>query len=258
MDPDAGWRVVAASRRGTGHEKTGQPCQDAHRYRLLPGGRLVAVVADGAGSAALGEVGADVAAQAALEAACARVDAPCPPEDDAFWHDLLLAALQAACTAVEGEAAARAVAARDLATTLILVVATPQLAAAAQVGDGAAIVADQAGPPASLTLPATGEYINETTFLTSPDALATAQVRVWRGTPAGLAVLSDGLQRLALRLPPGEPHGPFFAPLFAFAATPVEQAAAEQELLAFLGSPRVVARTDDDVTLLLAARVGPA
>ncbi len=255
MGPDAGWRVVAASRRGAGHEKTGQPCQDVHGYRCLPGGRLVAVVADGAGSAALGEVGAGMAARAALEAACARGGAPCPPEDDAGWRDLLLAALRTACAAVEGEAAARGVDARDLATTLILVIATPQSVAAAQVGDGAAIVAEEAGLPAALTVPATGEYVNETTFLTSPEALAAAQVRMWRGTPSGLAVLSDGLQRLALRLPPGEPHGPFFAPRFAFAAAPVEQAAAEQELLAFLGSPRVVARTDDDVTLLLAARV---
>jgi hypothetical protein len=257
IDPDAGWRVVAASRCGTGHEKTGQPCQDVHCYRLLPGGWLVATVADGAGSAALGEVGAGVAARTALEAACARIGAPCPPEDDAGWRDLLLAVLQAARTAVEDEAAARGAAAGDLATTLILVIATPQLVAVAQVGDGAAIVAGQGGTVA-LTVPATGEYVNETTFLTSPEALATAQVRVWRGMPTGLAVLSDGLQRLALRLPPGEPHGPFFAPLFAFAAAMVDRAEAERELQVFLGSPRVVERTDDDVTLLLAAWVGPA
>lgn len=49
------WRVAAASVRGTTHEKTGQPCQDAHCWEQLPESVLVAAVADGAGSAALGE-----------------------------------------------------------------------------------------------------------------------------------------------------------------------------------------------------------
>ena len=58
------WRALGASVRGTSHEKTGQPCQDAHCLELLPDGSLVAAVADGAGSAALGEVGAGVVADA--------------------------------------------------------------------------------------------------------------------------------------------------------------------------------------------------
>jgi serine/threonine protein phosphatase PrpC len=60
------WRVVGASVVGTAHEKTGQPCQDAHGWRILPDNVLIAAVADGAGSAALGEIGAQVAVRAVL------------------------------------------------------------------------------------------------------------------------------------------------------------------------------------------------
>src|SRR5688572_17030964 len=55
------WRVVAASVRGTGHEKTNLPCQDAHGWEDIEGGWLVAAVADGAGSAPLAQEGAEVA-----------------------------------------------------------------------------------------------------------------------------------------------------------------------------------------------------
>ncbi|NJK69758.1 MAG: protein phosphatase 2C domain-containing protein, partial [Microcoleus sp. SU_5_3] len=55
------WQVVAASVTGTSHEKRSQPCQDAHCWRLLPNNVLAAAVADGAGSAALAEIGAKIA-----------------------------------------------------------------------------------------------------------------------------------------------------------------------------------------------------
>ena len=107
----------------------------------------------------------------------------------------------------------------------------------------------------ALTVPQSGEYINETTFLISPDALDKTQVTVWRGTPAQVAVFSDGLQMLALKLPEGTPHAPFFAPLFRFVAQMTDEVEAQEQLKAFLHSPRITERADDDLTLLLAAVV---
>ncbi|HZO87407.1 MAG TPA: PP2C family serine/threonine-protein phosphatase [Chthonomonadaceae bacterium] len=246
------WRVVAASVRGASHERTGQPCQDAHCWAARPGGVLVAAVADGAGSAALAEVGAETAARTAVEilAACAGI---APPESEAAWQMRLLAALQAAREAVLAEAEAREAPVRELATTLILAVATPDRVAAAQVGDGAAVVRDREGNLHALTAPECGEYINETTFLIAPGAAEAANVTVWQGAVTHLALLSDGLQRLALRMPDGEPHAPFFAPLFRFVEGMTDVTEAEAQLAAFLRSPRVSGRTDDDLTLLLAS-----
>ena len=248
----ARWRVVAASVRGTSHEKTGQPCQDAHGWNVLPEGVLVAAVADGAGSAPLGEVGSDVAARTVVDFLTVKLAWPWPQADQG-WQLLLTDAINAARNAVEAAAAEREVSPRDLATTLIVVIATTEFVAAAQVGDGAAVVSDSTGDVLALTAPQSGEYINETTFLISPDALDKTQVTVWRGTPAQVAVFSDGLQMLALKLPEGTPHAPFFAPLFRFVAQVTDEVEAQAQLTDFLRSPRITARADDDLTLLLAA-----
>ena len=58
---------------------------------------------------------------------------------------------------------------------------------------------------------------------------------------------------LALQMPQGTAHTPFFAPLFKFIAEAKDLDLAHQELEGFLRSPRVSDRTDDDLTLLLAS-----
>ncbi|MEG4517572.1 MULTISPECIES: PP2C family serine/threonine-protein phosphatase [unclassified Microcoleus] len=244
------WQVVAASVIGTSHEKRSQPCQDAHCWRLLPNGVLAAAVADGAGSAALAEIGAKIAVEAVVETICQQQERL--PQNDDEWQVFLTASLQVARAQVEAEAAVREVAPRDLACTLIAVVATPELIAVAQIGDGAAVAGDSAGNAIALTVPPCGEYINETIFLISPNAIETAQFQVLRKQLRHLAVFSDGLQMLALKIPEGTPHGPFFAPLFRFSGEWKEEEDAKQQLESFLRSPRVSERTDDDLTLLLA------
>lgn len=249
------WRVVAASVRGTSHERVKQLCQDAHHWQMLPEGVLVAAVADGAGSATLGKVGAIVAAQTAVETICLKEAMPQLPSDDQGWQSLLTNALEAAKTAVEAEAVVCRMTPRDLATTLIIVVATPDLIAAAQIGDGVAVAADPQGNLIALTAPQRGEYINETTFLVSPNALETAQVNLWRGATTNIAVLSDGLQMLALEMTENTPHTPFFSPLFRFVGEVTDATEAKEQLVAFLRSERITKRTDDDLTLLLATLV---
>jgi len=249
------WRVVAASICGKSHERTGQLCQDAHFWQILPEGVFVAAVADGAGSAVLGKVGAIVAAQTAVETLCSKKETLQFCDDEESWQILLNNALSAARTAVEAEAIACNLKSRDLATTLIVVAATPKLIAAAQVGDGVAVVGDAEGNLIALTTPQRGEYINETIFLVSPNALDTAQVTLWRGATANIAVLSDGLQMLALEMTEGKPHAPFFSPLFYFLAEVTNETEGKDQLVALLRSERITKLTDDDLTLLLATLI---
>ncbi len=249
IEEQSHWRVISASVAGSSHEKRGQPCQDANHWQTLPGGILVAAVADGAGSANLGEVGARVAVDAAVETISQQKSLP---EDGGGWQDRMVDALRAARTAVMAESAVREVEARQLAATLILVVATLELVIAAQVGDGAAVVGDGEENVFPLTAPQSGEHINETTFLISDNGVETAQVKVWQGRPTHLAIFSDGLQMLALKMPMGVPHSPFFAPLFKFMTVVTDAQEATTQLEEFLRSPKVTGRTDDDLTLLLA------
>ncbi len=248
---------------GVSHLKTNQPCQDEHGYALLPGGSLVIAVADGAGSASQAEIGAAAAARAAVEAVQSAFEAestqPRPEDfDEEQWRALLKTALSQAREALIRESESRQSPLRDFATTLLLAVAGPHGVAAGQIGDGAIVAVDANGEFHTLTIPARGEYVNETTFLTADRALDTMQTNVWRGEPIHLATFSDGLQMLALKLATGEAHRPFFDPLFRFLQQQTDAAAATTALDSFLRSPRIAERADDDLTLVLATHLKTA
>ncbi|BAZ27737.1 protein-serine/threonine phosphatase [Cylindrospermum sp. NIES-4074] len=247
------WRIVAASVCGTSHLKNKQLCQDAHHWQILPNNVLVVAAADGAGSASQGKVGAMVAVETAIEYISIQKVTRYTLADDALLRELLTEALLAAKKAVEDEAANRNHQPHDLATTLIIMVATPEIVAVAQIGDGLAVAKNSMGNLLALTIPNNGEYINETTFLTTQNALHTAQMRIWREDIVNIGVLTDGLQMLALNMGVGEPHKPFFFPLFEFVANAEDKTMAKEQLVGFLSSERITQRTDDDLTLVLAA-----
>lgn len=247
------WRVAATSVRGASHARSDQECQDAHAIVLLPNGTLVAAVADGAGSAAISEVGSALAVAAAVAAIGAAATLPSATDENG-WQALLTDAARLALLRLEAEAEKRKVDLNALATTLLLAVATPETTAVLQIGDGAIVVGDADGGASALTFPLHGEYANTTVFLTGPDALATAQFGLHPAV-THLALFSDGLQRIALDMATGAPFAPFFLPLFRFVANESEATAAQAQLTAFLSSPRVQERSDDDITLVLAARL---
>lgn len=246
------WRVLAASVQGVSHVKANQPCQDAHAFAVLADGTLLAAIADGAGSAAQAETGAQLATVAALAYLQQALTEYVAPIEEVTWRTCLFGALQAARQRLADEAALRDWALRDLATTLLVLVSTGTATVAAHVGDGAAVLHDPLTGYVLLSAPQGGEYVNETTFLISADYLAAAQFDYWVGRAAHVALFTDGLQRLALQLPQGKPHAPFFAPLFQFTQTAGPEA--NEQLAAFLRSPRIAERADDDLTLLLAVR----
>ena len=72
-----------------------------------------------------------------------------------------------------------------------------------------------------------------------------------------MALLTDGLQGLALRFASREAHGPFFEPMFARLRREARRGldGLHGELARFLDSPAVNQRTDDDKTLVLATRL---
>jgi serine/threonine protein phosphatase PrpC len=231
------------------------PCQDAHALEILDNGNLIAALADGAGSATYAEVGASLAAARAVEVLRARLKTITLPDEEECKR-FLLEAMQEAKDKIEEAAASREAQVSELATTLIILIALPDFITVAQIGDGSVVVSDEEGKLRSLTKPQSGEYINETIFLIAPGALELMQTEVYRGRVKHLAAFTDGLQRLALKLPENEPHEPFFQPLFRFIENVTEEAEAEEQLTAFLSSPRLRERTEDDLTLLLATLQG--
>lgn len=148
---------------------------------------------------------------------------------------------------------------RAYATTLTCAIATADRLVVGQIGDGV-VVAGEGDALAAVTRLQRGEYANETHFLTQPNALDQLEIAMIEQPVSSVAVMSDGLVRLALKMPEQEPHVPFFRPLFrvtAATAEPggaVDESEAARQLTAFLGSERVNARTDDDKSLVLAVR----
>ena len=247
------WSTVGVSVEGAGHRQRGGGCQDAHRVERTESGFALAV-ADGAGSARLGGLGARLAVDTVTELLVSAT-APDPA--------MLAAALGLARSALEQEAAWRGVPLGDMATTIHTVVLFDGLLMTAQIGDGAVVVRDAretegagAGGAAVRTLDPVerGEYLNETVFLTSSAWVNEVRFGEHDATAIdAVAVLTDGLQLLAFDLAAGLPHAGFFEPIWRWAST-VDDTAGEAELAAFLGSERVRGRTDDDTTLVLAVR----
>jgi hypothetical protein len=246
------WRIIGASVQGTSHEKYELPCQDAHSYRLLPGGVAVIAVADGAGSAERSDAGSQRAVEQVIDwLEVALVEKT--PQTEAEWQATLTEAFRQARQAVVGLAEEEETPLRAFAATLTCTVASDEWLAVGQIGDCLLVAKGEDGQLFAATQPQHGEYANETFFLTMDDALEQLVVQVHSPSQA-LAVMSDGLVRLAMNLAENVPHPPFFKPLLAFAAAVEDEEEAREQLSAFLGSDRVCARTDDDKTLVLAVR----
>ena len=243
------WNLVFASVSGTAHQ--GGVCQDHADGRVVAGPDgpvLIAAVADGAGSAAHSEVGARVAVEAFLTAAEAGDFATMTEDTLRAWIDSARVAV--ACAAEE-----RGVPPRQMACTLLVAVVGSAWAWFAQIGDGL-IVFDGLEPAgfAFAFWPDSGEYVNTTRFLTDADYPSRLRSDRLSRPVSRLALLTDGLQMLAVDYATAEVHGRFFAPLLAVVAAATDQDKVRSDLAGFLDSPRINARTDDDKTLFLATR----
>jgi hypothetical protein len=252
----ADWQVIGAAVQGLSHQKQGLPCQDALEFRCLPDGVLLVALADGAGSAAHSELGARAAVQVAVDSLASSLESS-QLTDCCEWVEVLYDTFESAREALIQLSEERDEPLRDFATTLTCLAATTDQLIVGQLGDGAVVARGADGVLGTVTTSQRGEYANETYFLTQEQALERVAIQVSNLPIQALAVMSDGLTRLALKRPTNEPHPPFFKPLFAYVEASVPSndcAQASEGLTAFLASPRVCERTDDDKALVLALR----
>lgn len=247
------WRVVAASAVGTSHTATGAACQDSCLAQVEADPAkpplLTIFVADGAGSAAHGGTGAELA----IEAATAFVGQHYARTEFALNDHWAVECIQAVRAKIYAAADQQGAKARDYACTFLGVVASPFATLLMQIGDGGIVVDVGNGLAVPIT-PMTGEYANMTNFVTDENAIDVLAVAVLPARPEKVAVFSDGIQRLALNMATNTAHAPFFTPFFTVLATApaAQEDHLQAELARFLQSPAVNERTDDDKTLALA------
>jgi hypothetical protein len=251
------WKSVCARSIGTSHESRGEPCQDfglANSVQAHGQTVFVAVCSDGAGSAKQSEVGSRLACEKmcgliSTEIGNELMIVDIDREQMLRWHEVVVGAL-------ETEAESRELTRRDLACTLLTAIVAEDVAVFSQIGDGA-IVISTGGSFQPVFWPQSGEYINTTNFLTDFKLGQDLEFTLHKGVVEEIAILTDGLQMLALNYAEKKAHGPFFLPLFKTLREAKPEDGLVDSLCQFLSSPRVNQRTDDDKTLIVATRRTP-
>jgi len=250
----AAWRIAGTSIRGAYHALAGEACQDRHSVQVTPGGALIALVSDGAGSARHGGDGAAILCEAVAETLGELAEqVPLEPS-----RALLRRACRAVCTGIE---AARArvldemppdAGLYDYHATLVGAFALPGSGGLFfHIGDGAALALS--GERWLLSPPRNGEYSNETYFFTQFDWRRHLRFKLIAPGFDTIFVMSDGVTDLGLRRNGHgpEPFLPFFEPISRFLdGAPRDEG--EQALGATLDTPAARARSQDDKTLVWA------
>jgi hypothetical protein len=215
-----------------------------------PRGVLIACVADGAGSAKHSEIGSAIACEAILEHAARFLETN---QLDALQLDDVLLWCDDIRTRIKQQANEQLCNFREFATTLCTAIIAPELSVFFQIGDGAIILGNDV-LYGVVFWPQRGEYANSTNFLTSDEYHAQLEFITTTSPYSKIALMTDGLERLALRFDTQIPHVPFFDPLFRALQSTNDVGGLNEGLRGFLSSDSIHHRTDDDKTLVLATR----
>ena len=243
------WHIQTASVTGRSHRRTGAPMQDRTCVRTEYD-VTAAVLADGAGSAACSQEGAEAVVQAISRYLCENFDdlyqAKTPLE---LRRNILVQAR----AAVEKRAQALGVPVRELACTLLAAAMKEDRYLLVHLGDGV-IAYRKAGAVKVASHPWNGEFANSTVFVTSPNALR--HCRVFRGEQAeleGFCLMSDGCEA-ALYNKRKQRMAPLLEILFQQTQL-LESGTAGEILEAVMGG--VISRcSQDDCSLILLTRKG--
>ncbi len=253
-DAAVAWRSIRASVTGPSHEKIGTPCQDSHLVCVQGGEEtpsIIVCVADGAGSSEYSDEGSATACQTVAEMATLFF------EKHRSFGNLTEEEVLAWCNKIRERlrhlAEDRESTLREFATTLCVALLSPSGSVFFQIGDGA-IVARRTESFGVVFWPQSGEYANTTMFLTGDNYEDHFQFHAEEGDFVDVALMTDGVERLALSFEGQNPHAPFFEPLFGALHSAADPDALNQDLRQFLDSDSMKVRSDDDKTVVLATK----
>ncbi len=246
---------------GASHLKADAPCQDAHLCVAVQNGDgrnvLILAVADGAGSAKLGGEGAAIATKSIVAQAKAWLadDGSIRKLDQRRVSDWIDGVRECIASAA-GEARLTM---RDYASTLLFALVDEGASAFVQIGDGAIVTSEDPSLWDVQYWPQHGQYANQTFFVTDDEAHKNMKFAHGLQPVREIVVTTDGLERVLLDTIERRAHAPAFERMLQ----PLRNVASgghneglSHALAAYLASPAVSTRTDDDVTLVIGARLG--
>lgn len=243
-------RVFGSSVIGPMHLHNEIPCQDACAYAATAANVIVIAVADGLGSAARSDTGANLAVTSALRFCMASLQSG--SFEEGVPERIVRSAAAHARQELERLTQEESYNLRDLGCTLIVAVATGQQFAIAHIGDGA-VVGKIDGALCLLSSPGESEYTNEVVPITSADWQNSLRVTSGESSVCGIAVFTDGCQRAAFRKAEDSlvPFERFFNPVFDYAHNATDATAGASEIAALLASAKLCEHSDDDKTLVV-------
>jgi hypothetical protein len=232
---------------GRGHRIKGIPCQDAYASELFYPSHLVIAIADGLGSAPRSDLGAQCAVKSAVNAVTCLMT-----QGQTDSHLLLHEGIVNAREALFEKAALEICQVRDLACTMLLIIASRDSIAVAHIGDGAVVIKGSE-IVRILSEPQNAEYVNVVVPLTSDDWEKALRIYSSIEPIECIAAFTDGLQNAALQKvnTAYKPFDAFFNPLFSYAIKIEDVDAAETDIKELLMSEKVQGSSDDDMTLVI-------
>ena len=249
------WRVAYASIIGTAHVNAGTPCQDASQCQVMQSTEgsevLLAVAADGAGSALRSQEGAQLTTESFLREFGLAIE-----ENSSIDRVFVLQWLESLRKQIADKADAEGARPKDFACTVLGAVIAPQEAIFFQVGDGAIVVSGaEVGDYSWVFWPQHGEFANQTNFVIQENLSEVLDFEIVAGPINELAIFTDGIERLVLDFAAKTVHGPALQPIFEWLSKTNSGGRDPcNALAAYLGSEQINRRTDDDKTLVMATR----
>lgn len=205
------WIVVGASVKGNGHIQSNMPCQDNHKFESIGDGWGIAIVSDGAGSAAHSELGSKVVVERGMTHFKNLIE----KEEwmkknvlptDVEWLQKSYYVMRAIRDDVVGVSKKNNVEVKSLSATCLVVIYSPLGLLAVHVGDGRMGYKSAAGEWKSMMTPHKGEEANQTIFIVSDfwsipnfvlsDVLV-PESTVVREPVRAFALMSDGCENTA-------------------------------------------------------------
>lgn len=245
------WNIIASSVAGTSHKRLNTECQDyCSSKKIVIGDKpsFAICIADGAGSAQHSKIGATMAVEFALS----RIQ-----QSQLNWGEINLdwanILVEETVTYLSEMAAQQSLSIKDFACTFLLGLFCAEVGCFIQIGDGCWVIGN-AGNVIAPTWPFSGEYANETVFLTSPDVLDSLQFTKINEPLEYVAGFTDGLQNLLLDFSNRQAFSGFFVPFISSVHSASDKQVLDSQLALFLDSDRVNDRTDDDKTFAFAWR----
>ncbi|MEA5517582.1 PP2C family serine/threonine-protein phosphatase [Limnoraphis robusta] len=253
------WQAIGCSEIGSGHIKTGIPCQDFCDHQIISNNQVtIGAVSDGMGSAAHSDLGSKIAVQTTLNCLNQRdwlnhsID---DSQAQVFFEELL----KTVVTEIQTVAKREGYSVRDMACTLLAFIATPNLLVAMQCGDGLIVIRPQSSQNYQLLFqPQKGEYANEYVPITSSSAHQYMQVKVIHEPIYFICAATDGIEHISLiKSKEWKAYDKFFEPVETQIMRSHKTESEKEKIVSdWLKSDDINQRTDDDKTVLLCIQNG--